>query len=726
MIFITNACRKGETDMKMKIYNFLVNRHSGIREKYHRLHDNADSRGRILSYGALLGMNARYYLLRDKKLDMPESSSVYEERNLLCKKSESVYNSKQYPSAEAYIKKASGYDVISFDIFDTLIFRPFSSPTDVFFFVGEKLGIPDFKRIRMEQEHLARMDEYKKSRSYEITLDDIWTRMERETGVSKVKGIRAELDAELEFCYANPFMKDIYKKILEMDKEIILTSDMYLPSDFIEKMMKRSGYDGFSHIYMSCETGKSKAKGDIYVSLKKKYEGKRLLHIGDNAFSDVQKAQENGTDVLPYHNVNADGESFRSRDMSPVVGSAYRGLVNARLRSGFKKYAEEYEYGYVYGGLFVLGYCSFIHDHCKKNQIEKILFLSRDGDILKKVYDELYPGSKTEYVYLSRSVSTKLMAEYNKYDFFRRFIMHKVNQNISIRDIFKSMGLSEFLTWILDKKKEAQEDISFRPDDVLTDKNADMVKKIINSNYKKMLTYYSELSAAAEAYYSDILSGCEKVAAIDIGWAGSGALSLSYLAENVWNTDCAVTGIVAGTNTIHNAEPEASEIFLQSGKLVSYVFSQSHNRDVMKKHDPNKNYNVYWELLLSSPARQFSGFGFPDEEEICIYEKLRMKGKNDRLFKDKDTGRVFRIVPSGDRLIKLYFGKTDAYIKGIMRIRKGIMDFVNDYRIHFGKKQYMFNISGRDAAAPMLIAASHNERYLKDIAAGFDFVIDVG
>ena len=42
--------------MRLIIYNFLVNRHSGIRSRYHRIHDNAGLTGRILEQGAVLSM----------------------------------------------------------------------------------------------------------------------------------------------------------------------------------------------------------------------------------------------------------------------------------------------------------------------------------------------------------------------------------------------------------------------------------------------------------------------------------------------------------------------------------------------------------------------------------------------------------------------------------------------------------------------------------------------
>ena len=125
--------------------------------------------------------------------------------------------------------------------------------------------------------------------------------------------------------------------------------------------------------------------------------------------------------------------------MSPIIGGAYRAIVNQYLYQGlytysmeyeygfiygglfvlflipyseetyisvipvypffsnifFKKdfentYSMEYEYGFIYGGLFVLGYCQFIHKYCTSHKIDKILFLSRDGDILKQVYDQIF------------------------------------------------------------------------------------------------------------------------------------------------------------------------------------------------------------------------------------------------------------------------------------------------------------------------------------------------
>ena len=95
--------------------------------------------------------------------------------------------------------------------------------------------------------------------------------------------------------------------------------------------------------------------------------------------------------------------------MSVIIGSIYRGIVNTHIHNGLYEYTREYEYGFIYGGLFVTGYCQFIHEYRKTHQIDKILFLARDGYILMKAYEKLYPNEaeSVQYVYWSRLAAVK-------------------------------------------------------------------------------------------------------------------------------------------------------------------------------------------------------------------------------------------------------------------------------------------------------------------------------
>lgn len=716
--------------MRNQIYKLLVNRHIGISHRYHKIHDGTTGVAQVLSWVYLLWLNFAYYILFFRFLGELPECELYEEKKLVIGKSESAQciEEKYRQPVEKMVESLMSYDVISFDIFDTLIFRCVGQPTDVFYFVGERLQIPDFKNIRVCAERDARMKCYERNNHYEITLSDIWNVIKEDVGMSPELGINAEVDMENNICFANPYMLKVWNQLIEAGKKIIVVSDMYLPRKVLETILKNNGYIGYLNLYISCEYGKNKATGSLYEVIKKEYKDQTIIHIGDNLHSDIKMSRKNGFSACLYRNVNYNMLLFRPYDMSYLVGSVYRGIVSSHLYNGMSTYSVEYEYGYLYGGLFVLGYCNFIHDYCKKNEVDKILFLSRDGDIVKKAYDYLYAYENNKYVFWSRKAATKLEAFFDKHDFFRRFLYHKINQNYTIRDILKSMELDFLIEDLKDwktiwkekideveqhdiqigsSKKKVCQFIDLYPQDILTEKNVFSLRQFIEAKWDKVIKAYQTQNVAAKKYYRQNLNDCKKVVAVDIGWAGSGALSLDYLVNKVWDISCDIIGIVAGTNTIHNAEPDASEPFLQSGKLVSYLYSQRHNRDLLKKHDPNKDYNVFWELLLSSPTPQFKGF----------YEgNVVRPDSEDKYDKDLD--------------ITLQFGKYDANLNGIKEIQKGILDFVSQYRTHFGDPvngpfAYMYNISGRDAYAPMLVAASDNERYLKAIAKRFDLEINV-
>ena len=263
--------------MRMKIYNVLVNRHDGIRSRYHKVHDGGGAGRKILSYLYLLWMNFCYYFCFCRFLGRKEAAAVYEEKRLPALPE----SAGQKLSVSEYVDVLSQYDVISFDIFDTLLFRPFSEPADLFYFLGERLGLPDIRRIRMEQERLARQQGYEKRGHYEVTLAEIWEAMEQSTGIPASRGMAQEEALELEFCYANPFMKEVFQALRQKGRRIICISDMYLPRAFLEKLLEKNGYNGIHKLYVSCDYGKSKAKGGLFKQVTEAFPAKTtFIHVG--------------------------------------------------------------------------------------------------------------------------------------------------------------------------------------------------------------------------------------------------------------------------------------------------------------------------------------------------------------------------------------------------------------------------------------------------------------
>lgn len=424
-------------------------------------------------------------------------------------------------------------------------------------------------------------------------MGQIYEEIEYRTGISRNLGMQTEIDTELEFCHANPYMLELYhiltEKIRGKDKKLICVSDMYLPSNVLKDLLGRCGYEEIDDIYVSCEEGASKADGSLYGKIVGTYgEDKTYFHVGDNLESDGKRAKENGWNHVHYPNVHLAGNPYRAEDMSLLTGTLYGGIVNARMHNGLAKYTPDYESGYIYGGIFVLGYCQFIHDYVSRHEIDKVLFLARDGDVLYKAYRFLYgkadernqdgqrnqkwnsresleenPKEKThdtEYVYWSRKVATKLMAGHDRHDFLRRFVEHKVNKKYTLTDIFGNMQILDMLKGLCLECGNQKYDV--RPGSFLTDKNANVVCEYLLHHWSELERHYCESMEAGKRYFGRVLENCHKVAAVDVGWAGSGALALDTLVNDEWELDCEMVGIVAGTNTFHNAEPNATEPFL--------------------------------------------------------------------------------------------------------------------------------------------------------------------
>lgn len=197
-------------------------------------------------------------------------------------------------------KQLRGYDVVSFDVFDTLIFRPFLEPTELFQRMAEQIQIPEFRKIRCEMEQIARQEQNKKEGNTEVTLDEIYMLIRRETGIKEeVKEL--EILEEYRVCYANPYMKQVVEELRKAKKRLIFISDMYLNFEQISRILKYAGYGEFDGGYVSCEYRKSKSSGELYPIVRER-EGETCLmaHIGDNERADVWQAKRYGIEAFYY------------------------------------------------------------------------------------------------------------------------------------------------------------------------------------------------------------------------------------------------------------------------------------------------------------------------------------------------------------------------------------------------------------------------------------------
>lgn len=294
-------------------------------------------------------------------------------------------------------------DIVSFDIFDTLLWRPYIKASDMFIHLEEITRRNGFAEKRQEAESLF-YQKYGYSR--EVTIDDIYAILPEFIDLKE-----RELNLELQILNVNFEIKKYYDYAKKIGKKIIICSDMYLPVDFLEKVLKKNGYGEYDKLYVSNAINRRKDRGDMYdyVLADLKVKPSRILHIGDNKNSDYKNAIYYGLKACHYLNpINVAAK--KCAKLKKLIKIASNRLDLSILISLYihrcKPSLEENNYwenfGYFYGGSMTYAYCKFIYNQSKLNNIAKILFIARDGYLLQKVFNIFYHQIKTYYIYAPR------------------------------------------------------------------------------------------------------------------------------------------------------------------------------------------------------------------------------------------------------------------------------------------------------------------------------------
>lgn len=170
----------------------------------------------------------------------------------------------------------------SWDCFDTLVTRRRFNPLSVFDAMGEELGLSSFTQRRKAAE--SRAPWTLQSIYEELAKDYGWNDGEREWFM------QAEVQAEMKHCC--PIVENINK----VEDGDLIVSDMYLPADVIEGILRKNGLTKDIKVFVS--TG-GKSSGSIWSTLPK-----IDLHIGDNYHSDVVSANNAGIKAKHYTGVH--------------------------------------------------------------------------------------------------------------------------------------------------------------------------------------------------------------------------------------------------------------------------------------------------------------------------------------------------------------------------------------------------------------------------------------
>lgn len=445
--------------LKDKLYYYFAERNWGVRREYGPYvdaHQEEHKKHRIRHWWMLVRLNWHYRVLRKSSF----LSAEVEEEALRKQELEQVADNAFSAGIEriANAIRDPEVKVVSFDIFDTLLFRPVLTPADTFRLLENKLDIPNFHNMRVTAEAEAR--KYKPVYVQDITLDDIYNAYSKLFHTSDVETERLkneELKIEYTTLYVRRSAKYLFEQAKEAGKQIIIISDMYLSSDFLDKVLKKNGYEGYQHLYVSSETGVTKSSklmyhqvlSDLAVQSIKPGE---VLHIGDNKRADVDAAISTGMRAL--HLPKAADKRKACKQLKRMEGfilmdwmnsnnaMLYGILVNLYFDDPFIEFdknsyfdGDPKKMGYWFAPLMI-GFTKWLIERVEKNEIEQLLWVWRDGYLPAMLFGIMRPyfskrPIETSKIYLGRDVRMPFAA-LDVNGFFNSFIDNPLDQKITI------------------------------------------------------------------------------------------------------------------------------------------------------------------------------------------------------------------------------------------------------------------------------------------------------
>lgn len=311
------------------------------------------------------------------------------------------------------------YDMVSFDIFDTLIIRKVLYPIDVFNLTEKKLK----NRVGENFEFIT----YRKKASallIEPTIDEIYEKMRELMGCSKefcdlMK--KCELETEQSVIVGREDIIKFCKGILNK-KEVYFISDMYYSSSFLQKLLQSIGIAiDRSRILVSCEHKKSKEKGDLWEYYKNTVvKEQKAIHIGDNKKVDCIMAKQYGIDsfyimsaidMLKNSSIQLALPKAITEYASLVLGLCIARIFNSPFAlhgtKGIVKFKDPEEAGYCLFGNIAYSFLLWVLKQSKQDEIEELLFFAREGYLIIEQYQYLLKlinenGPHATYLEISR------------------------------------------------------------------------------------------------------------------------------------------------------------------------------------------------------------------------------------------------------------------------------------------------------------------------------------
>ncbi|KVF19167.1 hydrolase [Burkholderia vietnamiensis] len=422
-------------------------------------------------------------------------------------------------------ESAAGVDVISFDVFDTLFLRLLREPEDVFDLLGHRFGIPNFRALRQmaQQRAFQRMQEVGNE---EITLDEIYDCFDP-IGISALEMRNAELDLELDVTVPNPRLMGVFNEVLER-KIVVITSDMYLPREFFDKLFHRHGLRP-SNLFISSERNATKRdRGALFdiVANDLNVAPSSILHIGDNPVSDIVRAQERGLSAFHYVDHVIASRIAEASPLASLACGVRRVVPDGPFQGTFG------DLGFRYGGPAAVGFLDWISGQARADRIEHVLFVSRDGYALERMARDIDGQDLPPFSYFKGSRVAFATAAANESN-FDQLVEFFVAGSHGLRpiEVLERIGVPPPDDHVMD-------DIGLGVDIVIADDNLGKIRSLLRACRADILRVCRRNRRGLFQYLVQLgIRPNMRVAVVDVGWNGTAQEVLLHALEGLMEVD---------------------------------------------------------------------------------------------------------------------------------------------------------------------------------------------
>lgn len=364
----------------------------------------------------------------------------------------------------AWLERHNQYDVYSFDVFDTLLRRRIDPPELVKQLVAEHIsellarsGTPvspkeiSTHRTRVE-EALWRKAE-SGGRDADYCLDDVMAETLKAIKAEHVLGseqiVNYEIGLEKIAAQPMPGALEALSYLKSIGKRVICISDSYLSANQMSAILEYHGFLQYiDKLYVSSDVGKRKSTGRLFQYVIEK-EDKKIVHIGDNYDSDYIMPKSLGIKALWFHSRS---EQRRKSKLKTLVHSKNKmDYVNTIIRSPDRYKSELQRVGYEVLGPALTVFVHNVAEQARKDNIEALFFVARDGYAIKKIYEALQSNIYAEsglppcrYMCLGRlpvRLASLHELTYAKIMEVHAYIARFPGKSVTLGDILGSYGL---------------------------------------------------------------------------------------------------------------------------------------------------------------------------------------------------------------------------------------------------------------------------------------------